>query len=193
MVTMHSAIVVARWCGRAVVVEVWRCWRCVGGGCCVAHSHTPPFKLAVGPPLSALFIVKKDTAAELAKKREQERQRQEKLAESSRLVCLLLLVVADIGCFGSFWKKLEPIFALISLEDLSYLKQLVKTIEVNPSCFGLGSDALAENNDSGRLIAANQFAEALNELSVTVIEGQGQQEHVPIPQLNEENSDADSD
>jgi len=29
--------------------------------------------------------VKKDTAAELAKKREQERQRQEKLAETSRL------------------------------------------------------------------------------------------------------------
>jgi hypothetical protein len=31
------------------------------------------------------FAVKKDTAAELAKKREQERQRQEKLAETSRL------------------------------------------------------------------------------------------------------------
>ncbi|TKY50776.1 hypothetical protein E2542_SST22282 [Spatholobus suberectus] len=51
-----------------------------------------------------------------------------------------------IGCSGSFWKKLEPIFAPVSLEDMSYLKQLVKTTEVDPSCLsqmlGLGSDAL---------------------------------------------------
>ncbi|RDX83388.1 hypothetical protein CR513_35686 [Mucuna pruriens] len=55
--------------------------------------------------------------------------------------------IADIGCSSSFWKKQEPIFAPVSLEDVSYLKQLVKTTEVDLRCLsqmlGLGSDALA--------------------------------------------------
>lgn len=38
---------------------------------------------------------------------------------------MLLLVLADIGCSSSFWKKLEPIFSPVSLKDMSYLKQLV--------------------------------------------------------------------
>ncbi|KAK7343365.1 hypothetical protein VNO77_12041 [Canavalia gladiata] len=51
-----------------------------------------------------------------------------------------------IGCSSSFWKKLEPIFTPVSLEDISYSKQLVKTTEVDLSCLsqmlGTGSDAL---------------------------------------------------
>ncbi|XP_027365814.1 uncharacterized protein LOC113872452 isoform X2 [Abrus precatorius] len=53
-----------------------------------------------------------------------------------------------IGSSSSFWKKLEPIFAPVSLEDISCLKQLVKTTDVDLRCLsqmgGLGSDALDE-------------------------------------------------
>ncbi|KAL2947936.1 hypothetical protein AAZX31_20G098700 [Glycine max] len=51
-----------------------------------------------------------------------------------------------IGCSSSFWKKLEPIFSPVSLKDMSYLKQLVKTTEADLRCLsqmlGIGSDAL---------------------------------------------------
>ncbi|KAK7357848.1 hypothetical protein VNO80_17145 [Phaseolus coccineus] len=51
-----------------------------------------------------------------------------------------------IGCSSSFWKNLEPIFAPVSLENMSYLKHLVKTADVDLRCLsqmlGLGSDAL---------------------------------------------------
>ncbi|KAK7280551.1 hypothetical protein RJT34_25615 [Clitoria ternatea] len=51
-----------------------------------------------------------------------------------------------IGCSSSFWKKLEPIFASVSLEDVTCLKQLVKTTEVDLRCLsqmlGLGNDDL---------------------------------------------------
>ncbi|RCW18744.1 hypothetical protein GLYMA_20G110300v4 [Glycine max] len=54
--------------------------------------------------------------------------------------------IADIGCSSSFWKKLEPIFSPVSLKDMSYLKQLVKTTEADLRCLsqmlGIGSDAL---------------------------------------------------
>lgn len=38
---------------------------------------------------------------------------------------MLLWALADIGCSSSFWKKLEPYFAPVNLEDIAYLKQLV--------------------------------------------------------------------
>ncbi|XP_027935585.1 uncharacterized protein LOC114190762 isoform X11 [Vigna unguiculata] len=51
-----------------------------------------------------------------------------------------------IGCCSSFWKNLEPIFAPVSLETMSYLKHLVKTTDVDLRCLsqmlGVGSDAL---------------------------------------------------
>ncbi|KAG4984609.1 hypothetical protein JHK87_029358 [Glycine soja] len=51
-----------------------------------------------------------------------------------------------IGCSSSFWKKLEPIFSPVSLEDMSYMKQLVKTTEVDlrrlSQMHGIGSDTL---------------------------------------------------
>nr|XP_027189598.1 uncharacterized protein LOC101491556 isoform X3 [Cicer arietinum] len=39
-----------------------------------------------------------------------------------------------IGCSSSFWKKMEPNFAPVNLEDIAYLKQLVKTIEDDQRC-----------------------------------------------------------
>ncbi|XP_014513629.1 uncharacterized protein LOC106772023 isoform X7 [Vigna radiata var. radiata] len=54
-----------------------------------------------------------------------------------------------IGCSSSFWKNLEPIFAPVSLENMSYLKHLVKTTDVDLRCLsqtlGLGSDALSQD------------------------------------------------
>ncbi|CAJ1977595.1 unnamed protein product [Sphenostylis stenocarpa] len=51
-----------------------------------------------------------------------------------------------IGCSSSFWKKMDPIFAPVSSENMSYLKKLVKTTEVDlrflSQMLGLGSDAL---------------------------------------------------
>ncbi|KAJ6986618.1 hypothetical protein NC653_019981 [Populus alba x Populus x berolinensis] len=36
---------------------------------------------------------------------------------------------ADISCSGSFWKKMEPVFAPICSGDSSYLKQQLKSVE----------------------------------------------------------------
>ncbi|KEH44319.1 hypothetical protein MtrunA17_Chr1g0210751 [Medicago truncatula] len=50
-----------------------------------------------------------------------------------------------IGCSSSFWKKVEPNFAPVSLDVIVYLKQLVKTIEDDQRCLSqrlcLQSDA----------------------------------------------------
>ncbi|KAI4352910.1 hypothetical protein L6164_007117 [Bauhinia variegata] len=51
-----------------------------------------------------------------------------------------------IGCSSSFWKKLEPVFAPVSLDGIACLKQLVKSVEEDYKCLsemdGLGSDTL---------------------------------------------------
>ncbi|OIW12967.1 hypothetical protein TanjilG_15416 [Lupinus angustifolius] len=51
-----------------------------------------------------------------------------------------------IGCCSSFWKKLEPTFAPVSLEDVAYLKQLVKLTKEDRRCLsqllGLGNNSL---------------------------------------------------
>ncbi|CAL0316459.1 unnamed protein product [Lupinus luteus] len=51
-----------------------------------------------------------------------------------------------IGCCSSFWKKLEPTFAPVSLEDVAYLKQLVKSTKEDHRCLsqllGLGNNSL---------------------------------------------------
>jgi len=44
---------------------------------------------------------------------------------------MLLLALADIGCSSSFWKNLEPMFAPVSLENMSYLKHLVGAFTIS--------------------------------------------------------------
>lgn len=41
---------------------------------------------------------------------------------------MLLWALADIGCSGSFWKKMERNFAPVNLEDITYLKRLVSAL-----------------------------------------------------------------
>ncbi|KAJ1436271.1 hypothetical protein SESBI_04302 [Sesbania bispinosa] len=64
-----------------------------------------------------------------------------------------------IGCSSSFWKKLEPYFAPVNLEDIAYLKQLVKTTEVDQRCLSqmlcLGSDALDPTARTNELLSQN--------------------------------------
>ncbi|KAF7820425.1 uncharacterized protein G2W53_025880 [Senna tora] len=48
-----------------------------------------------------------------------------------------------IGCSSSFWKKLEPIFAPVSLADIVYVKHLVKSMEED-QMLSLRSDAVDE-------------------------------------------------
>ncbi|KAJ7974891.1 Spectrin beta chain, brain [Quillaja saponaria] len=57
-----------------------------------------------------------------------------------------------IGCSSSFWKKLEPIFAPLKLEDTAFLKQLLNSIEENHESWsqmlGLGHDASDDHVDN---------------------------------------------
>lgn len=41
-----------------------------------------------------------------------------------------LWALADIGCSSSFWKKMEPNFAPVNLEDIAYMKQLVGALTI---------------------------------------------------------------
>lgn len=45
----------------------------------------------------------------------------------SVLLISVLFAFEDLACSGSFWKKMEPFFASVNLEDTSYLKQGVAT------------------------------------------------------------------
>uniref|UniRef100_A0A2P2MTC5 Uncharacterized protein LOC105112968 isoform X3 n=1 Tax=Rhizophora mucronata TaxID=61149 RepID=A0A2P2MTC5_RHIMU len=53
----------------------------------------------------------------------------------------------NVACCGPFWKKMEPIFASISLEDMSYLKQQLSVAEELDECLsqmvGIGCSVLA--------------------------------------------------
>lgn len=43
------------------------------------------------------------------------------------IVDFCIVCFEDLACNSSFWKKMEPFFASVSLEDTSYLKQEVAT------------------------------------------------------------------
>ena len=43
------------------------------------------------------------------------------------IVDFCIIFFEDLACSSSFWKKMEPFFASVSLEDVSYLKQEVAT------------------------------------------------------------------
>ncbi|XP_019428234.1 PREDICTED: uncharacterized protein LOC109336227 isoform X1 [Lupinus angustifolius] len=51
-----------------------------------------------------------------------------------------------VGCSSSFWKKLEPAFAPVRLEDVACLKQLVKSTKEDQSCL---SQSLGNNSQDG--------------------------------------------
>ncbi|CAL0300261.1 unnamed protein product [Lupinus luteus] len=53
-----------------------------------------------------------------------------------------------VGCSSSFWKKLEPAFAPVGLEDLSCLKQLVKSTKEDERCLSQMLD-LGNNSPDG--------------------------------------------
>ncbi|XP_028805190.1 uncharacterized protein LOC114760105 isoform X2 [Neltuma alba] len=56
------------------------------------------------------------------------------------------------GCSSSFWKKLEPIFAPLSLANVDYLKQLVKSMEED---HGLSQTVSLTNDVSDELLLKN--------------------------------------
>ncbi|KAE9611815.1 hypothetical protein Lalb_Chr06g0166441 [Lupinus albus] len=64
-----------------------------------------------------------------------------------------------IGCCSSFWKKLEPTFAPVRLEDVAYLKQLVKSTKEDHRCLsqqlGLGNNSLDELDQKDNPLSQN--------------------------------------
>ncbi|RYQ93492.1 hypothetical protein Ahy_B09g099768 isoform D [Arachis hypogaea] len=69
---------------------------------------------------------------------------------------------ANIGCSSSFWKKLEPYFGPVNLEDIAYLKHLVKSTEEDHRCLsqmlGLGNDALDERTHTDNILSPGSLS-----------------------------------
>ncbi|KAJ7970579.1 Spectrin beta chain, brain [Quillaja saponaria] len=81
------------------------------------------------------------------------------------------------GCSSSFWKKLEPIFAPVGLDDTAFMKQLLKSTEDNheslSQMLGLGNDASSDLVHKKKFVSQDQreriLQDNLQDMAITKV------------------------